>query len=302
MNQEKLITILGPTATGKSELAIHLAGRLGSSVISGDAFQVYRGMDIGTAKVTKEESRGVTHYLVDCMDPMEPYSAAIFQERARRYITEENQKGRIPIVAGGTGLYIQGLLEGYAFSPKVGGRDKWYSLYKEKGKAGLIAAYRECSQDGPMPADPQRMIRNLELMDSGYGLVEERAPALVYEGPVIGITMDRLALYDRINKRVHQMIENGLREEVRSLLEKGIPEDAQSLKGIGYKEMIPVIHGERTLADAEILIAKNTRHFAKRQLTWYRRMPYIHWVERSEESSAWLKEAEAYIISWIRGE
>lgn len=145
------------------------------------------------------------------------------------------------------------------------------------------------------------MVRRLELADAGQSLVTDRAEHLVYDGPVIGITMDRSVLYDRINKRVHQMIERGLKEEVAALLTAGVPENSQAFKGIGYKEMIPVLHGEYSLEEAEALIAKNTRHFAKRQLTWYRRMPYIHWVERTD-TDTWLREIEAYVISWIRGE
>ena len=247
MKKEKLLTILGPTAVGKTELSVYLAKILVSSIISGDAFQVYRGMDIGTAKVTKEEADGIFHYLVDCMEPAESYSAAIFQEKAREYISKENKKDKIPILIGGTGLYVQGLLEGYAFSPKVEGRSKWYTFYKMQGKKGLADAFKKLLPEEVIPLDPQRMVRRLELADAG------------------------------------------------------VPENSQAFKGIGYKEMIPVLHGEYSLEEAEALIAKNTRHFAKRQLTWYRRMPYIHWVERTD-TDTWLREIEAYVISWIRGE
>ncbi|HBK28130.1 MAG TPA: tRNA (adenosine(37)-N6)-dimethylallyltransferase MiaA [Dialister sp.] len=298
MKKEKLITILGPTASGKTALGIYLAKKLGSSIISGDAFQVYKHMDIGTAKVTKEEADGVPHYLVDCLEPTEFYSAADFQEQAKRIIHEENEAGRVPIVVGGTGLYIQSLLEGYTFLPKVEGRSKWYTLFQKEGKDALMAALREKGETD-IPVDPQRMVRKLELLDAG---VEENQPkksqSLVYDGPVLGIAMDRAVLYDKINKRVHQMIEAGLLEEVRSLLEAGVPETSQALKGIGYKEMIPVLKGEYSLEEGEALIQKNTRHFAKRQLTWYRRMPYIHWVEKSpSEEDIWYREIEAYVIS-----
>ncbi len=303
MKKEKLITILGPTASGKTALGIRLAKRLGSSIISGDAFQVYKHMDIGTAKVTKEEADGVTHYLVDCLEPTEPYSAADFQEKAKAIIHEENEAGRIPIVVGGTGLYIQGLLEGYEFLPRVTGRSRWDALYEKEGKDALISALKERGET-EIPADPQRMVRKLELLEAG---VEEKsagkAHELMYDGPVLGIAMDRAVLYDKINRRVHQMMEAGLLEEVRSLLASGIPETAQALKGIGYKEMIPVVKGLCSLEEAEELISKNTRHFAKRQLTWYRRMPYIHWVEKTPaEEDIWYREIEAYVISCIRGE
>lgn len=303
MKKDKLITILGPTASGKTALGIHLAKALGSVIISGDAFQVYKHMDIGTAKVTEEEAQGVPHYLVDCLEPTMPYSAADFQRKASEIIHQENEAGRIPIVVGGTGLYIQSLLEGYTFLPKVEGRSKWYDLYQKEGKESLIRELQKRGEE-EIPVDPQRMVRKLELLDAG---IEEKkakkATALVYEGPVLGIAMDRAVLYDKINTRVHQMIEAGLLEEVRSLLAAGVPETAQALKGIGYKEMIPVLKGEYSLEEGEALIQKNTRHFAKRQLTWYRRMPYIHWVEKKpSEEDIWYREIEAYVISYIRGE
>jgi len=303
MKKDKLITILGPTASGKTELAVYLASELGSSVISGDAFQIYKHMDIGTAKVTKEEARGVRHYLVDELEPDEPYSAADFQEKAAKIIHEENESGRIPIVCGGTGLYIQGLLEGYSFLPKGKGRDRWESLLENEGKEALITALRNYGETD-IPPDPQRMMRKLELLDAGEGQKEaEKSKSLIYDGPVLGIAMDRSVLYDKINKRVHLMIEAGLLEEVRTLLASGISESAQAFKGIGYKEMIPVVKGEQTLEEGEALIQKNTRHFAKRQLTWYRRMPYIHWVEQGPSAKdIWYREIKAYVISYFRGE
>lgn len=303
MKKDKLITILGPTASGKTALGIHLAKALGSVIISGDAFQVYKHMDIGTAKVTPEEADGVPHYLVDCLEPTESYSAADFQKKASEIIHEENEAGRIPIVVGGTGLYIQSLLEGYTFLPKVEGRSKWYALYQQKGKEALIQALL-AKGEKEIPVDPQRMVRKLELLEAGVAENQaKKAKTLLYEGPVLGITMDRAVLYDKINKRVHQMIQAGLLEEVRSLLAAGVPETSQALKGIGYKEMIPVLKGVYSLEEGEALIQKNTRHFAKRQLTWYRRMPYIHWVEKKpSEEDIWYREIEAYVISYIRGE
>ena len=304
MKKDKLITILGPTASGKTELSIYLAKELGSSIISGDAFQIYRHMDIGTAKVTREEARGVRHHLVDELEPWEPYSAADFQEKAKKIIHEENEAGRIPIVCGGTGLYIQGLLEGYSFLPKVTGRSRWENLFEEQGKEALREALEERGAPS-IPPDSQRMMRQLELLEAGEEIrtTPDKSNSPVYDGPVLGIAMDRAILYDRINRRVHLMIEAGLREEVKSLLDMGLNESTQALKGIGYKEMIPVVKGERTLEEGEALIQKNTRHFAKRQLTWYRRMPYIHWVGRTpSEGDIWYREIKAYVIAYFRGE
>ena len=302
MKKEKLITISGPTASGKTELGVYLAKKMGSAVISGDAFQIYRGMDIGTAKVTPKEAQGVTHYLVDALDPVEPYSAAVFQEKARFYIAEENKKGKIPILVGGTGLYIQGLLEGYTFLPKTKKYAKWRSLYREKGKEALIEELlKRISADKIYP-DPQRMIRQLELLEEDCSLESGKSNDLLYDGPVIGISMDRTVLYDRINTRVHKMIRQGLQQEVENLLASGVSENTQALKGIGYKEMVSVVRGEITIEEAERLISKNTRHFAKRQMTWYKRMPYIHWAEYKENKDIRFREIESYINSWFRGE
>lgn len=302
MKKEKLITILGPTASGKTELGVYLAKKMRSAVISGDAFQIYKGMDIGTAKVTPKEAQGVTHYLVDALDPSEPYSAAIFQEKAKFYIAEENKKGKIPILVGGTGLYIQGLLEGYTFLPKTKKYAKWRSLYREKGKEALLEELlKRISADKIYP-DPQRMIRQLELLEEDCSLESGKSSDLLYDGPVIGISMDRTVLYDRINTRVHKMIRQGLQQEVENLLASGISENAQALKGIGYKEMVSVVRGEITIEEAERIISKNTRHFAKRQMTWYKRMPYIHWAEYKANKDIRFREIESYINSWFRGE
>lgn len=302
MKKEKLITILGPTASGKTELGVYLAKKMRSAVISGDAFQIYKGMDIGTAKVTPKEAQGVTHYLVDALDPSEPYSAAIFQEKAKFYIAEENKKGKIPILVGGTGLYIQGLLEGYTFLPKTKKYVKWRSLYREKGKEALLEELlKRISADKIYP-DPQRMIRQLELLEEDCSLESDKSNDLLYDGPVIGISMDRTVLYDRINTRVHKMIRQGLQQEVENLLATGISENAQALKGIGYKEMVSVVRGEITIEEAERIISRNTRHFAKRQMTWYKRMPYIHWAEYKENKDIRFREIGNYINSWFRGE
>ena len=176
-------------------------------------------------------------------------------------------------------------------------------MLEKKGKDALIRALEERGEK-EIPPDPQRMVRKLELLEAGEGDEKpKKADSLMYDGPVLGITMDRAVLYDRINKRVHLMIEAGLLDEVRQLLASGLSESSQALKGIGYKELIPVVKGERTLEEGEALIQKNTRHFAKRQLTWYRRMPYIHWVERGpSEEDIWYREIKAYVISYFRGE
>lgn len=301
-----VITILGPTASGKTALSVRLAKRLGSCVISGDAFQVYRGMDIGTAKVTKEEAAGVPHYLVDCLDPREPYSAARFSELAGALIRKENAAGRVPIIAGGTGLYIQGLLEGYTFLPKgEGRRGRWNAFYEAHDADALREELEKRGRAADeIPADPQRRIRLLEVLDLAPDARAGKSSTLVYDGPVVGLTMDRAWLYERINQRVDQMIAAGLEDEVRWLLEAGVPADAQSMSGIGYREMIPAVRGEISVEEAADAIRLHTRHFAKRQLTWYRRMPYIHWFERKrgESEDLWYHTIEQFILSQLKGD
>lgn len=299
----KVITIVGPTASGKTALSVRLAKKLGSCVISGDAFQVYRGMDIGTAKVTAREMEGVPHYLVDFLSPEESYTAARFCELAADVIARENAAGRVPVLAGGTGLYVQSLLEGYRFLPKRSGRKSlWQEVYAARGKEGLLEEIRRRAPEADAPLDPQRMIRLLEVLDAeGTAVMPEKEKERAYEGPVIGLTMGRARLYDRINRRVDAMIRAGLETEVRRLLDSGVPEDAQSMRGIGYKEMIPVIRGECSLPEAAALIQKHTRHFAKRQLTWYKRMPYIRWFPLDEEEDAdlWYDNINRYITEFL---
>ncbi len=298
----RMVAVVGPTASGKTKLAVQLAKRLGSCVISGDAFQVYRGMDIGTAKVTAEEAEGVPHFLIDCLDPRESYTAAKFSQLAEEIIQKENRAGRIPIVAGGTGLYMQGLLEGYTFLPKGEGKHShWHDVWEKEGSEALREALLARGKtEAEIPADPQRRVRLLEVLELGGG-TPEKSRDLVYEGPVVGLSMDRAELYKRINARVDHMIADGLEQEVRRLLTEGVPADAQSMSGIGYREMAAAIRGDCTVEEAAELIKKNTRHFAKRQLTWYRRMPYIHWFERKpgENEKMWYHSVEDYVISQI---
>lgn len=302
MKKLKLITILGPTASGKSELGIYLAKEYGSSIISGDAFQVYKGLDIGTAKVTKEESCGIKHYLVDCMDVDEPYSAAKFKQYAEKYIKEENENGRIPILVGGTGLYIQGLLEGYDFRPEVESTKKWKKIYEQEGEKTLIEEIKKYNSNIKIPKDKHRLIRLLELLENGVNkTVAGKSDEILYDGPVIGIETERNVLYSKINLRVQKMIEKGLKKEVENLINEGVSTDCQAFKAIGYKEMVSVIKGEISLENGISLIMKNTRHFAKRQITWYKRMPYIHWIRQGNKSKDdWYEGIKKYVNSTLK--
>ena len=297
------MTILGPTASGKSALAVALAKQWGSAIISGDAYQIYRGMDIGTAKITAEEMQGVPHFLIDELAPTEPYSAALFCEKAAAIIARENESGRLPILCGGTGLYIQSLLEGYRFLPKAEEtKEIWQDFYRKHGNDALAEEIRKRAPDAEIPIDPQRRIRLLSLLDSGnWEGPAEKSGEIMYNGAVIGIRTERADLYEAINRRVDAMADAGLISEVKNLLASGIPKDAPSLRAIGYKEIVSYLAGEMTLSEALLAVKQNTRHFAKRQITWYKRMPYIHWIDRSrdEDPTLWTERAVREISALV---
>lgn len=284
-NRDKLIVILGPTAVGKTALSIELARALNTEIISGDSMLVYRGFDIGSAKPTIAERQGIVHHLVDTHDGRENFNVADFVRAAQPIITELNARGKIPIIAGGTGLYIKALLEGYEFNTQ--GHDAEYRAYLEellatKGKEYLYSELQRVSPDAAARThmnNVPRVIRALEVAHSGEQLSAEKSGELLYDAYVIGLNRDRAALYERINQRVELMLADGLVAEVRALLASGIGADAPAMKGIGYKEIVQLLAGAIDEPTALDFVQKNTRHFAKRQLTWFRRMPYIHWYQ-----------------------
>ena len=283
---ERLIAIVGPTAVGKTRLAIDLALKLNTEIISGDALQVYRGLDIGTAKPDAVERRGVTHHLIDILGPCEEFSVADFQPRAAALIAAINARGRIPILAGGTGLYVRSLLEDYRFNAAPGSdeiRRRLATLAESHGTAHLHGLLQTADPEAAArlhPNDTRRVIRALECFEqSGEQVSQARNDTPVYDSLVIGLTMDRGRLYDRINRRVDDMIAAGLVAEVAGLLKAGVPPTARSLQAIGYKELVDHLGGGVDLATAVERIKKATRNFAKRQFTWFKRMPYIHWVD-----------------------
>lgn len=302
MNQ--LITILGPTAVGKTELTLQLAETLNSSVISGDAYQVYKGFDIGTAKPNTTELQRVPHFLIDCYEPDEEFSVALFQSEAERIIGLENGKGRIPILSGGTGFYVQSLLEGFNFSPEGPNlklRAELDALYEAEGLEGLQDYARELATKGEVVlqfTDKHRLYRAIELMAAGdyEALTNQTKEGLRFHGPVIGLSRDRTELYERINLRVNIMVEQGLFEEVEALLNKGIAPQCQAFKGIGYKEVVDFYEGRLSKAEAIAAIQQNTRRFAKRQITWYKRMPYIQWIDCTKKNSQYIYEEALKIV------
>ncbi len=303
---DRLIAIVGPTAVGKTRLAIDLALHLDTEIISGDALQVYRGLDIGTAKPSEAERRGVIHHLIDVVGPEEEFSVAEFQARAADLVTAINDRGRIPVLVGGTGLYVRSLLEGYRFNAAPGSeviRRRLAELAERHGGEhlhGLLKAADPETAARLHPNDIRRVIRALESRElSGETVSRAKNGAPVYDRLVIGLTMDRDKLYKRINQRVDDMVAAGLVDEVAGLLAAGVPPSARSLQAIGYKELVDHLRGGGELAVAVETIKQATRNFAKRQYTWFRRMPYIHWVDvdKFPEYDTML----AYIYSLVAG-
>ena len=288
--KEKLIVIAGPTASGKTALAVELARRLDTEIISGDSMLVYKGLDIGTAKPGKKEMGGIRHHLIDILDAGAGFNVTDFINLAKPVITLLNQQGRIPILAGGTGLYIKSLVEGYRFNETSGDpeyRESLQRLAEEKGREYVFDMLRKVNPDAAERLhinNFRRIIRALEVYHlGGEQISEEKASELAYDVFAIGLGWERSVLYERINRRVEIMMEQGLYNEVEGLLKNGISDSCQSMKGIGYKELLPAVRGEISLDEAADKIKQNTRHFAKRQLTWYRKMPYIRWYDAQAE-------------------
>ena len=285
MRQEKLVVILGPTATGKSRTGILLAQKTGGEIISGDSMLVYRNMNIGTAKPTEAELALVPHHLVNILPPEAEFSVVDFKARAQQLITEINQRGRLPILVGGTGLYIKALLEDYAFSTvgeNAGLRRELEQLADREGEAALVqklAALDPQQAAQVNPHDRRRLIRALETVLGGEQVSRQAAGQPVYQAAVFGLTLERSLLYARINQRVDAMLAAGLEQETRQLLQAGLSPTALSMRSIGYRQMAQYLTGELEYDEMTAKIKQATRNFAKRQFTWYKKMPYIHWFD-----------------------
>lgn len=289
----EIIAIIGPTAVGKTALSFKLAERFQTELVSADAYQVYRGMDIGTAKATKDELATYRHHLIDIIEPNEDFSAAAFQEAARTTIEDLHERGKIPILVGGTGLYVQSLLEGYEFKAKR------HSKEERQAASSRIAALSEeelkayiTEKTGYEPPDwhellsnSHRLVRLVGAIGKGDGaaaVMPQKAGGPLYHAFVIGLSLPRQVLYERIEKRIDAMIGAGWIDEVQQLLQDGVLPEAQAMKAIGYKELVLYLDGQLSLEAASELIKKRTRHFAKRQMTWFKRMPYIRWYEKDD--------------------
>lgn len=287
--KKPLIILTGPTAVGKTELSVKLAKALQGEIISADSIQVYKYMDIGSAKVTKEEMEGVKHYLIDELMPDEEFNIFYFKEKAKEYVNEIYKNNHIPIVAGGTGFYIQSLLYDIEFKNEESNdqiRNELYQLYEKQGAAYIHNMLKEIDPESAAAIhenNVKRVIRAIEYYQLNGEKISthndrEKQKNSPYKFKYYFLNMDRKLLYERINKRVDIMVENGLVEEVKSLLNMGYSKNLVSMQGIGYKEIILYLEGNITLEEAVEMIKQETRRFAKRQLTWFRREKEVTFI------------------------
>lgn len=293
--KKKLIILTGPTAVGKTSLSIHLAKKLDGEIISADSMQVYHYMNIGSAKIMPEEMEGVTHHLVDVLDPREAFDVYTFQQLAQKALDEIYAKGKLPIIVGGTGFYIQALLYDIDFTKGEEAeegqlRKKLEDLAGTKGAEYLherLRALDEESADQIHPNNVKRVIRAIEYCETTGGKFsshneQQRRKESPYDFHYFVLNDNRSVLYDRIEKRVDIMIQQGLVEEVRALKAMGLTREYVSMQGLGYKEILDYLDDKISLDDAIYLIKRDTRHFAKRQLTWFRREKDVIWVDKDK--------------------
>lgn len=290
--QNKLIVILGPTATGKSNLGIVLAQLLGGEIISGDSVLVYQGLNIGSAKPSTAELDSVPHHMVNVLAANANFDVTTFKTMVEDLVADINSRGKIPILVGGTGLYIKAVLEDYTFSPVPEDSALRRELEDFADTCGNQALYEQLQNLNPQaaarlyPNDRFRVIRAIELAKSGVqpqavssGLIRPKWQACVY-----GLSSERSKLYERINHRVLQMFAQGLVQEVQDLLTAGVDPQAQAMKSIGYRQVVSYLQGECEYSDCVAAIQQATRNFAKRQITWFKSMNYINWLEIEENT------------------
>ena len=288
-----LVILAGPTAVGKTALSIKLAKKINGAVISADSMQVYKHMDIGSAKVMPEEMEGIPHYLIDVLEPEEDFNVALFKKMALQAMNEIWKNGQVPVITGGTGFYIQAVLRDIDFSESDGKsdiRDAYEQMAEEKGPEALHALLAEKDPEAARAIHPnnrKRVIRALEFYDQTGTPIsrhneEQRAKDSPYCYLYFVLNDEREKLYQQIDRRVDQMIADGLVDEVRRLKDRGLTEDHVSMKGLGYKELFPYLDGKCSLEEAVEIIKRDTRHFAKRQITWFKRESGIIWVNKNE--------------------
>ncbi|MDI4645612.1 tRNA (adenosine(37)-N6)-dimethylallyltransferase MiaA [Cohnella hashimotonis] len=291
-NKPPLIALVGPTAVGKTAASLAIAKTFDCEIISGDSMQVYKGMDIGTAKLPLAEREGVPHHLIDIQNPAEPFSAADFQAACEAAIRDIHSRGRIPFIVGGTGLYVESVCYGFRFQPTGGDssfRESMQAIADAEGPEALhrkLSAVDQATAAKLHPNDVRRVIRALEIhAATGRPASEQLGEARgdrkesPYNLALLGLHMDRAKLYARIDDRVDDMLAQGLEEEVRGLLAAGLPSSSVSMQALGYKEMAAYIEGRAAYEDAVTMLKRDTRRFAKRQLSWFRHMQDLVWID-----------------------
>ncbi|MCM3003668.1 tRNA (adenosine(37)-N6)-dimethylallyltransferase MiaA [Priestia koreensis] len=305
--KQKLVVLIGPTAVGKTNLSISLAEALNGEIISGDSMQIYRQMDIGTAKIKREEMKGIPHHLLDIKDPDEAFSVADFQTIVREKISEIASRGKVPMIVGGTGLYIQSVIYDYQFAEKEENREIKQRLEALLDEKGIEYLYNKLKEVDPASAERihinnhRRVMRALEVYEATgkpfSDNVSEQSYELLYDVTLIGLTMDRDKLYERINMRVDMMVDEGLLDEVKRLYDGGI-RDVQSIQAIGYKEIYEYLDGHVTLEKAVEQLKQNSRRYAKRQLTWFRNKMPVTWFDVTGASQ---RELFDEIFTYVAG-
>lgn len=306
-----LIIITGPTAVGKTAASIGLAKAVGGEIISADSMQVYQHMDIGTAKITPEEMDGVNHYLIDELEPNQEFNIVKFQQRAKQAIGEISARGHIPIIAGGTGFYIQSVVYDVDFDEESSGQDSYRARLCAMADDGrlnelhaMLAAVDSVSAENIHPNNVKRVIRALEYFhQTGVPISEHNREQSKKESPYrfayFVLNDEREALYERINRRVDKMIACGLVEEVRRLKEMGYDRSFVSMQGIGYKEILDFLDQKITLDEAVYIIKRDTRHFAKRQITWFKREKEVIWVN-IQDFDRNMEKVQAYMLDILK--
>ena len=289
MNEKRILVIAGPTAVGKTEYAIEAARAFNGEIVSCDSMQLYKYMDIGSAKPSQAERSQAVHHMIDFLDPREEFSVARYQEIARRTIDEILSRGKLPVISGGTGLYLNSILYDMDFAGASGNPGLREELKAKAAAEGPESLHRMLSELDPdaaeriHPNNVKKVIRAIERLEAGEGRVRPFDGNISenpdYDPLMVCLTRDREELYDRINRRVDALVEAGLIDEVKKLTGMGLTAEDISMKGIGYKEIIGFLKGEYDLFDAKELIMKNTRHYAKRQYTWLKRYDFVKWIE-----------------------
>lgn len=285
---DKIIVLVGPTGSGKTSLSIELAKKFNGEIISGDAYQCYYEMSIGSAKIKEEEKQGIPHYLVDYLSYKEEYNVKVFQEKGREYIADIIARGKTPIICGGTGLYIKALLYDYLFEDEQVDED-YLNFLNQKDNDELYKMLIEIDEKATATIhknNRKRVIRALMMAHAGTSKserLEKQDHKMLYDAYIIGLTMDRELLYERINQRVLTMMDEGLKEEIDSLVQSEDDFYLQSMRGIGYKEWLGYYKKEATIEETIALIQKNSRNFAKRQYTWFKNQMDVQWYDISKE-------------------